>query len=107
MTTLVYLYYFKFNNYYNRQLKLKSTLAEYTSIQGALVGNTTCKVNFNPGDQINTQQVVNDENIINADYLLTVDDSNTIISRWFITEAKRNLKGQWLITLKRDVLADN
>ena len=38
--------------------------------------------------------------------MLVVDDTNTIVSKWFIIEAVRTRAGQWQLTLHRDVVVD-
>ena len=41
------------------------------------------------------------------DYFLLFDSEENIISRWFVIEEKRNREGQWIYSLRRDVIADN
>lgn len=68
-------------------------------------------VSFNPGDNINTSQVVNYNGISDRteiDYILVTDeDDNTkIVSRWYVVDRRRNLSGQWEMQLHRDLVAD-
>ena len=101
-----------YNNYYNRKLKIQYSLDEYEqfSISHRLApekvaSSTWTNVSFNPNDGVNTIITVNwfGEH---ADYCVISEDGTTIDSRWFILEATRNLKGQYDVLLKRDVLAD-
>lgn len=100
------IYLLKFNNYYNRQLKIYNDLATYQSFMcnGILSQNPLTRVNFIPSDGVNTTQVINWDGET-PDYLLVCED-RTIISRWFIIDAVRNLKGQFELTLHRDLIAD-
>lgn len=104
-----------YNNYFNRIIKKKDTIADYKSAD--INYKEVSNINFNPGDGINTSIVLglgqngsiftdNDE----FDYLVayeTVDNINYIKGRWFILEQDRKRGGQYELTLKRDVLADN
>lgn len=104
-----------YNNYFNRIIKKKDTIADYKSADDKY--KEVSNINFNPGDGINTSIVLGlgqtgtiftstDE----FDYLVayeTVDNVPKIDSRWFILEQDRKRGGQYELTLKRDVLADN
>ena len=98
LNTLVLL---RYNNYYARILKKEATLQAYLQYQVLQFSN----VNFNPNDGVNTTHVVNQSTDM-SNYMLVLDEANNIISRWFILEAKRNLKGQYTIQLRRDLWAD-
>ena len=98
LSTLILLQY---NNYYQRYIKTEETLSDY--LDSEVYRQTNC--NFNPGDGINTTHVFN-QATDDADYLLVLDETNNINSRWFIIESVRNLKGQYTVTLHRDVVAD-
>lgn len=98
LNTLVLL---KYNNYYARRLKKEPTLQAYLQYQVLQFSN----VNFNPNDGVNTTHVVNQSTDM-SNYMLVLDEANNIVSRWFILEAKRNLKGQYTIQLHRDLWAD-
>ena len=65
-------------------------------------------VNFNPNDGITAEVVYNIEDLdyFDFDYLLVINENNNIESRWFIMDARRNLSGQFTITLRRDVVAE-
>ena len=103
-----------YNNYFNRIVKKKDTIAGYKDADADY--KEVSNINFNPGDGINTSIVLglgqngnifgNDE----FDYLVAyevVGEANVIDSRWFIVEQDRKRGGQYELTLKRDVLADN
>lgn len=104
---------FKYNNYYNRLVKVEDTLAGYRE-EGEEVYSFTA--NFNPGNGVVTQILVGTGDYDGkGDYLLVglyYIDSNTretsyrIDSRWFILDAERTRGGQYLLTLKRDVVVD-
>lgn len=109
-----------FNNYFNRVIVNYNTLLDYTERSKSNVNYTG--INFNPNDGIATELVVgNDtqlesnspldwENSGGPDYLVcyeTVEQTNTIKSRWFVIECQRTRHGQYKLSLKRDVVADN
>lgn len=94
------LYLLRFNNYYNRQLKVFERIQDYESY----VIGTQLNINFIPNDGIRAKQVIN-WNADIPDYLLVAQNS-TIISRWFVIESRRNLAGQFELELFRDTLAD-
>jgi len=105
-----------YNNYFNRTIKKLGTVAEYKT---ADTNYSICNdVNFVPGDGITTSLVLgfgnNPTNVFdngsNYDYLVVMDSVSpayTIQSRWFIMEENRTRDGQYELTLKRDVIADN
>ena len=93
------LYIYTFNNYFNRQVKVVTDLADYGTPNSIITA-----VNFNPGDDINTSQIINASDI--GDYLVAVDDSGAIDSRWFIVAADRLRNGQYQLQLHRDLLVD-
>ena len=103
-----------YNNYFNRIIKKENTIADYKAADADY--KEVSNINFNPGDGVNTSLVLGlgqngslfdgDE----SDYLVAyevVDNNNVINSRWFIIEQDRERAGQFELTLKRDVLADN
>ena len=103
-----------YNNYFNRIIKKENTIAAYKSADAAY--EEASNINFNPGDGLNASLVLGlgqtgllfkgDE----FDYLVAYDvinNENVIHSRWFIIEQDRKRGGQYELTLKRDVLADN
>ena len=104
-----------YNNYFNRIIKKKDTIADYKAADADY--KEASNINFNPGDGVNTSLVLglgqngslfdgDDE----FDYLVAyevVGNNNVINSRWFIIELDRQRAGQYELTLKRDVIADN
>ena len=104
-----------YNNYFNRIIKKKDTVADYKAADTNY--KEVANINFNPGDGVATSIVLGlgqtgsiftDTN--EFDYLVayeTVDNKQVIDSRWFILEQDRKRGGQFELTLKRDVLADN
>lgn len=97
------IYIYNYNNYYNRQAKQPIDLEEYgTPIY------TQTDVNFNPNDGVNTSLVVGkNDNAYKGvgDYMVVLEDG--VLSRWFILDHHRKRKGQWILSLHRDVIADN
>lgn len=92
----------KYNNYFNRLVKIGSDLSAYSPF----IKNRINNVNFNPADGVNTIQIINaPENEI-GDYLLVIDDTGTLISRWFILDDTRLRNGQYELQLRRDLIAD-
>lgn len=103
------LYFLRFNNYYNRQLIPKYGTSWYRQLQ---IGFTVGVQLFNYGDGINTTQIVNtvdwnDADTSAPDYCVVEDDLTLEYSRWYVMEWKYTRLGQYQVTLKRDVLADN
>ena len=97
------LYFYQYNNYYNRIVKKLDSLSEYQTYQ---LGNPLLNVSFNPADDVNATQVVNRDKAEIGDYLICAL-GNEIVSRWFIIEANRERTGQYTLVLRRDVFADN
>ena len=104
-----------YNNYFNRIIKKKDTVADYKAADTNY--KEVANINFNPGDGVATSIVLGlgqTGSIFTStdefDYLVayeTVDNKQVIDSRWFILEQDRKRGGQYELTLKRDVLADN
>ena len=103
-----------YNNYFNRIIKKKDSIEDYKAAD--VDYKEASNINFNPGDGVNTSIVLGlgqngslfegDE----FDYLVAyevVDNITRIESRWFILEQDRKRSGQYELTLKRDVIADN
>lgn len=91
----------QYNNYLNRQVKIEGELiSDYTPY----VVDYRYMVNFNENDGVDTTLIVNTTN--KADYLICYEEDE-VISRWFILEQQRQRNGQYLLKLKRDVIADN
>ena len=105
MANLQNVYFLKYNNYFNKILKKKNTIEDYIEYQ---VGQRQTDTNFIPGNGISTTHVINYGWGLNdnPDYVVVTDSSNNILSRWFVIDADRTRAGQYSLTLKRDILAD-
>lgn len=92
----------KYNNYYNRQLKLADNYVNIDSNPYWEEG-----IYFNFGDGVNTTQVV-DDLVEDKDYCILYELGGlaTLHSRWFIIDTQYQLNGQTVLTLRRDLLAD-
>lgn len=95
--------FYNYNNYYNRTYKREDTLAAY----GTPVFVQANVSDFSPNDGVSTTHVINTVNITEDPDYCVISDSNNIISRWFVLESKYTRLGQYVVTLYRDVLADN
>lgn len=101
----------QFNNYYNRQIKVYDTMAEY--MEAATSYSQESDINFNPGNGISTSVVVNSGTEQRQyDYVVAFEWSEEernfkLDSRWWVLDAKRNAYGQYTLDLYRDVIADN
>ena len=103
-----------YNNYFNRIIKKEETVAAYMNADDHY--RVASNVNFNPGDGVSTSLVLGlgpNGDIFDGeefDYLVAyeiVDNVSVIRGRWFILEQDRKRGGQYELTLKRDVIADN
>ena len=102
------LWFMNYNNYANRIVKKESSLNVYGTA-GRNVFNKP-KIDFNPNDGVTTTLIVDASAGYNPDYMLVVDTINnveTITSRWFVIEWTRTRGGQYRASLKRDALIDN
>lgn len=94
----------KYNNYYNRYAKRLDSLEDYR--EAADILGEYSPIDFNPGDGIVTTQIVNFAPIqAMPDYFLVTEDAE-IKSRWFVIGASRTRGGQYLLSLRRDLVAD-
>lgn len=96
------LYLLNYNNYYNRIFKREDSLTEYLNYEVATVRD----YNFNPNDHVAAKIVVNIDDDISPDYVVVIDDTNTIVSRWFVVENSRVRGGQYNLSLYRDTMVD-
>lgn len=99
------IYFYKYNNYYNRRFKREETLDAY----GTPVYYETQNLNFNPADGVNTVYIAGRQNnpyLGACNYVIYSADNIAVTSRWFIIEQTRNLQGQYTVQLRRDVVAD-
>ena len=99
------LYFLVYNNYYNKTYKREELLESYLPYRVAEVED--CEL-WNPGDGVSTSQVLDYESTANVfpDYMIAAI-GNEIKSRWFILDADRLRNGQYRVSLRRDVIADN
>lgn len=97
------LYCLAYNNYYNRQVKKEDALEGYLPF---LLSDSIQGVNFNPNDGVNTVQVINWNNEQLPNYIVCVDNSGNIHSRWFVLDAPRLRNGQYNLALRRDLFVD-
>lgn len=111
MATTVYLLY-NFNSYHNRILKKFDTLNEYITYQSS-TNNTydlIANCNFDYKDGVTSSCTYNLGAGINYDnspnYALVVDNSNGILSRWYVVDGTKTRGGQYVLTLLRDGIAD-
>lgn len=100
------LYILNYNNYYNRIVKKENTLTDYLKQDDNY--QFLQDTNFNPEDGINTTHIVGGPVVWNdrGNYLITTDENNEIVSRWFIIESTRTRAGQYKLTLRRDLVVD-
>lgn len=98
-------YFYKFNNYYNRIIKRYDTIAEYTANATLLGSQSNC--NFVHGDGVNSSFVWNKlaTDSDTPDYVV-VDDYKGNISRWFVTNSFKSRDRQDKLQLRRDLIAD-
>lgn len=95
--------FLQFNNYYNRILKRHETVNEY--LANAVEVITIPDTDFNTNDGVTTTKIVNLEFGLYPDYLIAID-GGIITSRWYVMDCRRVRKGQYSITLQRDLVAD-
>lgn len=100
--TMDTVYFYKFNNYYNRIIKRYDTIAGYGT---PMTSQTNC--NFVHGDGVNTSFTLNKGTTIEdtPDYVVVLDYNNKI-SRWFVTNSFKSRNGQDRLQLRRDLIAD-
>ena len=94
-------------NYFNRRILYYASLSDYLTAAGENVESFS-DINFNPADGVSTFLDLLSEAGDKYTYLLAVNPTdNSIISRWFILEADRNMGGQYRLKLRRDVVAES
>ena len=69
-------------------------------------------ININWGDGVNAYipciNLPNDDMLgLGKNYLVVVNNNGTIHSRWYVMESGYTMKGQYQITLRRDLIADH
>lgn len=84
------IYLFNYNNYVNRTIKGHATLADYLADVNVDLISTTDIVNFNKKDEKEASVVVILNEGEKPDYLIVVnEDTNVIMSRWFVLNETR------------------
>ena len=102
------IYLLQYNNYFNRTVKGEHfyTVGNYTSDGATIVGQITNMSLWNPNDGVDTTITSNLGLTAIPDYCL-VCNGDTVIQKWFVTEAKRLQGQQYRLTLHRDLIVDN
>ena len=99
------LYFMKYNNYYNRIVKKFDNIDDYVNYM--IDGSPTQNVLWNPGDGVDTVQVLNLNQMSEIpNYCVVCSDNDVIDSRWFVLDTTYNRRGQIIVTLRRDLIAD-
>ena len=96
-----------FNNYYNRQLKLKSTVNDYITDSNIFI-KTIDNVNFDIQDGLFTEAIINyNAALATPNYCIVetgsiVSDTwvSTGFTRWFVIESKQTRGLQYKLALK-------
>lgn len=103
MATLVL--FKNYNNYFNRRIKNLS----YENMIANYDYETLTNINFNPNDELSTEQIINWSKNWTPDYLIEIEGEQQIkiVRRWFVIDTNRTRKGQYNVVLKRDVITDN
>ena len=107
-----------FNNYYNRIIKKYDDINSYiqNSDDYAVRGDksyinleTGSKMNFAIKDGVTSEMTYNyaSDDLWQPDYVVITNELNEIQHRWFVLEADQPRKGQYVLSLRRDVIADN
>lgn len=99
-----------YSNYSDRIIRKEDTVFDYVQKSKDYISLPDVR-NFNPADGVDTTQIISLEkkpllDEWSPDYLI-VDNDGIIISRWFVIESKRTRARQCVLSLHRDVLADN
>ena len=94
----------KFNNYFNRIIKGFNEVSDYEAASEDSYYYEK-QINFSFNDNVSTELVINNCPF-DPDYMLLLDNDDTIMSRWFVMEAIYTREGQKKFTLRRDVIYD-
>lgn len=111
-----------FNNYFSRIYKKCNSLNDYKTASSHYFDFPS--INFNPNDGVETEIIIGNTNQKDTSNTLIDWDDNTspdylvcyertgvpvqdnIISRWFILDINRTRRGQYKLSLRRDLTAD-
>ena len=104
----IYLLY-KFNSYHDRVLKKFDTLSDY--ITSPQVYDLVTNANFDYKDGVTASVTYNIGTVTRGEedtpnYALVVDSLSNVLSRWYIVDGMKTRKGQYVLTLLRDGIAD-
>ena len=96
----------QYNNYFNKTVKKAGETA--TSYFEAAHEYQTFQIDLNlkPNDEITTSIILNGIRF-HPDYLIQYDDSDRVITRWFVIESVFKRGEQYSLTIRRDVIVDN
>ena len=97
-----------FNNYYNRQLKIRETLEDYIDdddIYITSIGTDERPMNFDIKDGLLTEAIFN-YTAANPTPDYAIVEYDDTFTRWFVIECKQTRGLQHKAILKRDVLAE-
>ena len=102
-----------YNNYYNREIKRKATLAEYIDDRDDTQLYSIYNYNFEMNDGVISEVIVNfpvGAAVIDfRDHYLVVEEQmpdEPFLSRWFVVETVKIREGQFRVGLRRDLVAD-
>ena len=106
---------FYFLNYYSydsrKHSRYGTELSQYLSADNNPIIYEDL-ININWGDGVNAYipciNLPNDDMLgLGKNYLVVVNNNSTIHSRWYVMESGYTMKGQYQITLRRDLIADH
>lgn len=99
--------FLKFNNYYNRRVKILPTIDDYLEYEmDDLAPLERCS--FNPNDFVNASHEFNCPNNLVPDYVLVIENEEPYtVTRWFVVSSFRRCNGQFHLNLRRDIIADH
>jgi hypothetical protein len=102
-----------YNNYYNREIKRKPTLADYIDDLDETELYTINDYNFEMSDGVVSEVIINfpmGSVVVDfRDHYLLVEEqipNSPSLSRWFVVETVKIREGQYRVTLRRDLVAD-
>lgn len=97
-----------FNNYYNREIKKPNSLNDY--LEASNLYYVAQNQQFKLADGVNTTYILNlpetSDDCSFVDYLLAVNQSGEIETRWFVLEQHKTREKQYQLVLRRDLIAD-
>lgn len=100
------LYFYTWNNYYNRQYKGQPTVESMEEYKVGDIANA----NFSVNDGVNTFHVIQTVDWLGfsgiPDYLIVADLEDNVVSRWFVVEADKYNGAQYRVSLRRDLITD-